>query len=72
MIFGFIDDAIKTTQTFIEDVFDISVAVISFGEYGELSRENVTRLIATGVTLYALSEASGIAVDTLQEWLDNE
>lgn len=69
-MFGFIDDMVKTTAKLVEDVVDVSIGVVTLGEYGEVSKENVSRIIASGVTIYALSEASGVAVDILQNALD--
>jgi len=69
-MFGFIDDMVKTTAKLVEDVVDVSIGVVTLGEYGEVSKENVSRIIASGVTIYALSEASGVAVDILQKALD--
>lgn len=71
MVFGFIDDMIKTTTGLVEDSIDIVTAVITLGEYGELSKENVSRLIASGITIYALSEATGVAVDVIEKVLED-
>lgn len=70
MVFGFIDEAINTTAKIVEDAVDVGSFVVTMGEYGELSKENVSRLIASGITLYALSEATGLAIDVLQSVLD--
>lgn len=45
-MFDFINDAIKTTAAIVEDAVDITLAVATLGEYGELSKQNVSRLIA--------------------------
>ena len=70
MIFGFIDDMIKTTAKVVEDAVDVTTYTLTLGEYGELSKENVSRLIASGLTVYAISEATGVAVDVIQKVLD--
>ena len=70
-MFGFIDDMIKATTGIVEDAVDISLSVVTLGEYGELSKENVSRLIASGITIYALSEATGIAVDLIESALED-
>jgi len=70
MVFGFIDEAINTTAKIVEDAVDVGSSVVTMGEYGELSKENVSRLIASGITLYTLSEATGLAIDVLQSVLD--
>lgn len=71
MVFGFINDMIDTTTKIVEDAVDISLSVATLGEYGELSKENVSRLIASGITVYALSEATGVAVDVIEKVLED-
>lgn len=71
MVFGFINDAINTTAKMVEDAIDVGTAVITLGEYGELSKENVSRLISSGMTIYALSEATGVAVDLIEKALED-
>jgi len=70
-MFGFVSDMIDSTVKIIDDAVDITLAVVTLGEYGELSKENVTRLIATGITIYALSEATGVAVDVIEKVLED-
>ena len=70
-MFGFINDAIKATTSVVEDAVDITLSVATLGEYGELSKANVSRLIATGITIYALSEATGVAVDILEKIIED-
>ena len=71
MIFGFIEDAINTTVGVVEDAVDISLAVVTLGELGELSKKNVSRLIAGGLTIYEISEASGIAIDVIEKVMED-
>lgn len=62
-----VDVAVST----VEDVVDIGTSVVTLGAYGELSSENVTRLLATGLTIYELSELTGVAMELLQEVADD-
>ena len=62
---------INETVKVIEDVVDVSLAVVTLGEYGELSKENVTRLLATGLTIYTLSEITGVAVELIEKALED-
>jgi len=71
MIFGFIDEMVSTIAKTVEDVIDVGLSVITLGEYGELSKENVSRIIASGVTIAALSEATGVAVELIEQALDD-
>ena len=69
-MFGFINDAINATASIVEDAVDVTLSVVTLGEYGELNKENVSRLIASGITIYALSEATGVAVDLIEKALE--
>ena len=55
----------------IEDVIDVTTSVLTLGEYGELSQDNVLRLIDSGMTVAMLSDATGVAVDVIQDVLDD-
>ncbi len=70
-MFGFIDDAIKLGTRIVEDTIDVGIGVITLGECGDLNTHKVARLIASGYTLYQISEASGVAVDLLEKMLED-
>jgi len=70
-MFGIFNDIVKATSDIIEDAVDVSLAVVTLGEYGELNKENVSRLIASGLTIYAISEVTGVAVDLIEKALDD-
>jgi len=70
-MFGFINDMVEETVKLVDDTVDVSLAVVTLGEYGELSKDNVTRLIATGITVYTLSEATGVAVELIEQVLED-
>jgi hypothetical protein len=70
-MFGVIEDMVKTTANIVEDSIDIGVSVVTLGEYGDINKENVSRLIASGIIIYALSEATGIAVELLESALED-
>tara|TARA_R110000796_G_scaffold85679_2_gene185802 strand:+ start:584 stop:796 length:213 start_codon:yes stop_codon:yes gene_type:complete len=69
-MFGFINSMIDESVKIVDDAIDVGLAVVTLGEYGELSKDNVTRLIAAGLTIYAISEATGVAVDLIERALD--
>ncbi len=71
MIFGFIDEAINLTSRVVEDSIDVGLAVVTLGEYGELSKENVSRILGTGITIYELSQATGVAVELIEKALED-
>ena len=70
-MFGFINDIVNETAKIVEDAVDVTLAVVTLGEYGELSKENVTRLIASGLTIYAISEATGVAVELIEKAIED-
>lgn len=56
----------------VEDAVDVGVHVLSLGEYGELNKQNVSRLIAAGMTVYTISEATGVAVELIEKVLEQD
>lgn len=63
MIFGLLN----STARLVEDAIDVGVGVLTLGEAGDVSKEKVSRLIAAGLTAYAISEMTGIAVDVIEK-----
>jgi hypothetical protein len=72
MVFGFIDEMINTGAKIAEDAIDVGLGALSMGEMGDLSKEKVARLISAGVTIYSISEATGIAVEVLEKLIEEE
>jgi hypothetical protein len=66
MIFGIVNDLAKI----VEDGIDIGAALLTGGELGELNKQNVSRLIATGLTAAAVAEAFGVGVDVIENMID--
>lgn len=66
-MFSFVTNVVNETAKIVEDVVDVSLAVVTLGEYGELNKKNVTRLIESGLTIYDISEATGVAIHLLEE-----
>lgn len=62
-MFGFIKEV-------VEDVVDVSTAVVTLGECGKIDTANVCRLASTGLTIYEISQTTGIAVDIIEETLN--
>lgn len=65
-MFGLLDDA----ADLVSDTLDVGASILTLGVYGELSQANVRRILATGVTIYELSEATGVALSVLREFID--
>lgn len=60
-MFDFIENAVS-------NVFDIGESLI----YGELpSKRQLSQFVSDGVSLYSISEATGIAVDVLEDLMED-
>lgn len=74
MVFGLIRSVVNTAVDVVEDVVedavDISLNIVTLGEYGELSRSNVSRLVAGGMTLAMIAGATGVALHVLEDIMD--
>jgi len=72
MIFGFLEDVVKVTTKTAEDALDVTTSILTLGEYGELSEENVSRLLSRGMTIVEISAATGVGVDVLAELMSDD
>lgn len=54
----------------VSDTLDVGVGIVTFGEYGDISQEKVSSLIAAGMTVAAASEAFGVAESVIEEMLE--
>jgi hypothetical protein len=70
-MFSFVGSVLSETTKIVEDVVDVGLAVVTLGEYGELSKKNVSRLIDSGLTIYDISEATGVAIDLIEKVLED-
>lgn len=70
-MFDLIGGVFNTAAKAVEDAIDIGTHVLTLGEYGELNKQNVSRLIAAGMTAYTISEATGIAVELIERVLED-
>ncbi len=68
---GFLEDAVKIVTTTAEDAIDITTSVLTLGEYGELSEENVSRLLSNGLTIAEISAETGVGIDVLTELMED-
>lgn len=61
-MFGFIADAVETT-------LDVAESIVCDGELP--TKRQVGKLVEAGLTLYAISEVTGIALDVLEGMTDD-
>ena len=56
----------------LTDAVENAIEVVTSPLYGEVpTKQQVAKLIADGLTIYAVSEATGVAVDILEKILDD-
>ena len=70
-MFGLLDDAIDLVRDVTEEVVDLGSEVVSLGSFGALSKENVKVALGTGLTVYELSDMTGVAVSVLEGLTDD-
>lgn len=61
MVFGFIDDVVHSAINVVDDVIS--------GE--PPSKQDIVRLVSTGLTIYAAAELLGITAEAAQEIMDD-
>lgn len=71
-MFGIIKEVVDATTETISDVTNVGLNVITLGEYGELSKENIQRLLDNGMTIISISESTGVGVDLIKRVLLEE
>jgi hypothetical protein len=55
-----------------DSALNVGVGVITLGQFGTLNSEQIGKLLASGYTIYELSELTGVAVELIQEVLNDE
>lgn len=55
-----------------ESTVNVGVGVITLGQFGNLNSEQIGKLLKSGYTIYELSEITGVAVELIQEVMDDE
>ena len=63
-MFGWIED---TVTELVTDTLDMATAVITLGDQGEFSTEQIGRMVANGASLAATATTTGIALEVLEE-----
>ncbi len=66
-MFGILD----TVSEMVEDTLNLGASVITLGAYGDVDRDTLQRLVANGVSIAMLAEETGVAVDVLEEFLED-
>ena len=73
-MFNFISDlveeAVDAAGNIVDQTFDAALEITSLGEGGRLDSTTMANLLASGLTLYEISELSGIAMYLLEDIVD--
>lgn len=67
-MFGLFDGVAKS----VENAIDVGVGVLTLGEYGNLDKKSISKLIADGIEMAVIAEALDISQDVLERILDED
>ena len=65
-MFGIFDNIEKS----VSNVIDVGLGVISLGEYGDFSKQSVSKMVADGIELYIIADFYDTSVDIIKEMVD--
>lgn len=65
-----VEDAVDAAGNIVDQTFDAALEITSLGEGGRLDSTTMSNLLASGLTLYEISELSGIAMYLLEDIVD--
>jgi len=68
-MFDWIQDAV---EELVVDTLSMAESVITLGDQGEFSKDQIARMVSNGVTLFAVAEFTGVAVDVIEDFMDEE
>ena len=56
----------------VENALDVGVGVLTMGEYGNLNKRSLSKMIADGIELAIIAEAYDVGIDVLNEMIEDE
>jgi len=65
-----LDWVTDAAEELVENTLSMAESVISLGDQGEFSKDQVDSMVSNGLTLVGIAEASGISLDVLEEFMD--
>lgn len=69
-MFGLFDEVIDAVATVGSVATGAAIGIATLGQAGGITGNDIARLAASGYTLYQISDATGVAVDVLEDILD--
>ena len=66
-MFGIFDGIKKS----VENVIDVGTGIVTFGEYGDISKETVSKLIADGIEVAVIASALDTTVDVIEKIMED-
>jgi hypothetical protein len=67
-MFGIFDGIEKS----VSNALDVGIGFMTFGEYGDISKDTISRLIADGIELAVIAEALDVSEDFLRDLIEGE
>lgn len=64
-MFGIFDGIQKS----VENVIDVGAGALTIGEYGDLSKKSVSKMIADGIELAIIAEVYDVETDVIENLL---
>lgn len=66
-MFGLFDGIEKS----VSNVIDVGIGVMTLGEYGNFSKQSVSKMVADGIELYIIADFYETSVDVIKDMVDN-
>lgn len=67
-MFGIFDGIEKS----VSNALDVGLGVLTLGEYGDLSKRSLSKMIADGIELAIVAEAYDVSMDVLEKMLEDD
>jgi len=55
----------------IDNALDVTIGLVTFGEYGDISQRKVANLLADGIEVAALATAFGVTEDVILKMVED-
>lgn len=71
MVLGFVEKATSMVADSVENAVDVTLGVLTFNELGRADKKTISRMAADGMTVFAISSATGFAVEVVEQVLSD-
>ena len=56
-------------QSAVENVVDVGIGAVTFGEYGNFSKSTVSKMIADGIEVAVIAQTFDVTTDVIREMI---